>query len=159
MCLEQEEPTHALQAAGVQDGQVTVQPYRPPRAAESDAKLRSRLLYQARCVRTCGSLPRAAGSPGFSSACSPASLSTTASAGSRRWTSSSGETRWGEGVRGFELPSLTRGLRSTFCHKYLSGFNRAQLEELDIIFNDHDNEWDMFNWLSGKEARAAVQAV
>lgn len=27
----------------------------------------------------------------------------------------------------------------------------AELKQLDIIFNDHDNEWEMYNWLVGKE--------
>ena len=40
---------------------------------------------------------------------------------------------------------------STFCHKFLADLGRKQMEELDIIFNEHDNEWDMFNWLTGKE--------
>ncbi|EDQ92312.1 uncharacterized protein MONBRDRAFT_35418 [Monosiga brevicollis MX1] len=38
---------------------------------------------------------------------------------------------------------------STFCHKYLDQLSRPQMEQLDIILNEHDNEWDMFNWLSG----------
>lgn len=26
-----------------------------------------------------------------------------------------------------------------------------ELCEYDIILNEHDNEWDMFKWLTGKE--------
>eukprot|EP00045_Choanoeca_perplexa_P012324 m.133976 g.133976 ORF g.133976 m.133976 type:complete len:166 (-) comp15966_c0_seq1:2786-3283(-) len=83
----------------IEEGKVVIQPYRPERAAESDDKLRRRLLYQAR-------------------------------------------------KRGIKENDL---IFSTFCHKYLDALNRTQLEELDIIFNEHDNEWDMFNWLTGKD--------
>ncbi len=29
----------------------------------------------------------------------------------------------------------------------------AELVQLDVILNDHDNEWDMYNWLVGREVR------
>lgn len=43
---------------------------------------------------------------------------------------------------------------STFCDRYLDGMDADELAQLDVIFNEHDNEWDMFNWLTGKEVRA-----
>lgn len=29
--------------------------------------------------------------------------------------------------------------------------NMEQMREYDIILNAHDNEWDMYNWLVGKD--------
>ena len=44
---------------------------------------------------------------------------------------------------------------SNFCHQHLDDMNLDELKQLDVIFNDHDNEWEMYNWLVGKEVRLA----
>ncbi|EGD73432.1 hypothetical protein PTSG_05135 [Salpingoeca rosetta] len=40
---------------------------------------------------------------------------------------------------------------ATYADQYLDTMTEQQLEEYDSILNDHDNEWDMFKWLTGKE--------
>lgn len=42
-------------------------------------------------------------------------------------------------------------LMGTFAHNHLQDFNRKELEEYDTILNNHDNEWDMYYWMSGLE--------
>jgi len=39
---------------------------------------------------------------------------------------------------------------SNYCATHLSIMSGAQLLELDTILNQHDNEWDMYNWLVGR---------
>lgn len=46
----------------------------------------------------------------------------------------------------FCFDHLSAGLCSTFAKIYLSAMTEADLKEYDIILNDHDNEWDMYNW-------------
>eukprot|EP00051_Salpingoeca_urceolata_P028264 m.485932 g.485932 ORF g.485932 m.485932 type:complete len:162 (+) comp24071_c0_seq1:2649-3134(+) len=42
-------------------------------------------------------------------------------------------------------------LMSTFVGEHVESFGRSELEELDIILNKHDNEWDMYKWMIGNE--------
>eukprot|EP00049_Salpingoeca_infusionum_P010507 m.180912 g.180912 ORF g.180912 m.180912 type:complete len:137 (-) comp14660_c2_seq1:2344-2754(-) len=40
--------------------------------------------------------------------------------------------------------------RSTYASKYLDTMQGDELKAYDVILNDHDNEWDMFYWLTGQ---------
>lgn len=42
-------------------------------------------------------------------------------------------------------------LMGTFSNEFLDTLDRPQLEEYDIILNEHDNEWDMYAWMVGKK--------
>eukprot|EP00049_Salpingoeca_infusionum_P010509 m.180921 g.180921 ORF g.180921 m.180921 type:complete len:156 (-) comp14660_c2_seq2:2344-2811(-) len=52
--------------------------------------------------------------------------------------------------------SRKRGIRendlifSTYASKYLDTMQGDELKAYDVILNDHDNEWDMFYWLTGQ---------
>lgn len=42
-------------------------------------------------------------------------------------------------------------LMGRFAHEYLHDFTLEQLEDYDVILNDHDNEWDMYFWMIGNK--------
>jgi len=49
--------------------------------------------------------------------------------------------------RGIKENDLIMG---TFAHENLKSFNEEELQQYDIILNEHDNEWDMYAWMVGR---------